>query len=79
MAVSEAYACILEIVEAEFSHSGNLEHIYRLVDLEHAAREASKQRARDESLLHVLLKARTKQEKGRWREARAVIVQKLWL
>ena len=24
-AVSEAYACILEIVEAEFSHSGNLD------------------------------------------------------
>ena len=31
-AVSEAYQCILEIVEAEFSHSGNLCHIRELVD-----------------------------------------------
>ena len=33
-AVSEAYACILDIVEADFSHSGNLAHVEALVQLE---------------------------------------------
>tara|TARA_B100000989_G_C19497298_1_gene452659 strand:- start:565 stop:1197 length:633 start_codon:yes stop_codon:yes gene_type:complete len=33
-AISEAHAGILEIVEAEFSHSGNLEHIHHVVELE---------------------------------------------
>ena len=41
-AVSEAYGCILEISEVEFSDSGNLGHIWQLLELELRREEIQK-------------------------------------